>query len=77
MDATVGRLGFGFMRLPEIEGGRREDHRSRHAPRGMVDTFMDAGFVSLRHGTQLPRRQFEAALQATVVVRHIRARRSR
>ena len=72
MGATVGRLGFGFMRLPEIEGADGEKTIDLDTLCGMVDTFMDAGFTYFDTARGYHGGRSEAALKATVVDRYPR-----
>ncbi|RDB63235.1 Fe-S oxidoreductase [Gordonibacter sp. 28C] len=67
------KLGFGFMRLPEIEGADGEKDIDLDTLCGMVDTFMDGGFTYFDTARGYHGGKSEAALKATVVDRHPRA----
>ena len=67
------KLGFGFMRLPEIEGADGEKAIDLDTLCGMVDTFMDGGFTYFDTARGYHGGKSEAALKATVVDRHPRA----
>lgn len=67
------KLGFGFMRLPEIEGADGEKTIDLDTLCGMVDTFMDAGFTYFDTARGYHGGKSEAALKATVVDRYPRA----
>ena len=67
----IGKLGFGFMRLPVVEGdgGKEIDiEQVKH----MVDLFMDAGFTYFDTARGYHNGRSEAALREAVVERYPR-----
>ena len=67
----IGKLGFGFMRLPVVEGdgGKEIDiEQVKH----MVDLFMDAGFTYFDTARGSHNGRTEAALREAVVERYPR-----
>ena len=67
----IGKLGFGFMRLPVVEGdgGKEIDiEQVKH----MVDLFMDAGFTYFDTARGYHNGRSEAVLREAVVERYPR-----
>lgn len=69
LNENIGKLGFGFMRLPEKDGGVDYEPMKQ-----MVDTFLDAGFRYF--DTAYIYNGSEEALRETLVKRHPRDRYS-
>ena len=68
----IGKLGFGFMRLPEVEGAGGSKEIDLDTLAGMVDTFMDGGFTYFDTARGYHGGRSEAALKAAVVDRYPR-----
>ncbi|HIW75681.1 MULTISPECIES: aldo/keto reductase [Gordonibacter] len=68
----IPKLGFGFMRLPEVEGSDGEKVIDLDTLCGMVDTFMDAGFTYFDTARGYHGGRSEAALKAALVDRYPR-----
>ena len=68
----IGKLGFGFMRLPEVEGADGSKEIDLDTLAGMVDTFMDGGFTYFDTARGYHGGRSEAALKAAVVDRYPR-----
>lgn len=69
---AVPKLGFGFMRLPQVEGADGEKVIDLDTLCGMVDTFMDGGFTYFDTARGYHGGKSEAALKATLVDRYPR-----
>lgn len=67
------KLGFGFMRLPEVEGADGAKEIDLGALCDMVDTFMDAGFTYFDTARGYHGGRSEAALREALVKRYPRA----
>ena len=68
----IGKLGFGFMRLPEVEGADGSKEIDLDTLAGMVDTFMNGGFTYFDTARGYHGGRSEAALKAAVVDRYPR-----
>ncbi len=67
------KLGFGFMRLPEVEGADGAKEIDLGTLCDMVDTFMDAGFTYFDTARGYHGGRSEAALREALVKRYRRA----
>ena len=67
------KLGFGFMRLPEVEGADGAKEIDLGTLCDMVDTFMDAGFTYFDTARGYHGGRSEAALREALVKRYPRA----
>lgn len=65
-------LGFGFMRLPQIEGPADEKRIDIEQVKEMVDVFMDAGFTYFDTARRYHFGESEAALKEALVDRYPR-----
>ena len=68
----MAKFGFGFMRLPEIEGADGEMHIDIDQAKEMVDIFMDAGFTYFDTARRYHFGKSEAALKEALVDRYPR-----
>ena len=68
----IGKLGFGFMRLPEVEGPDGQKAIDIERVKGMVDAFMEAGFTYFDTARGYHGGRSEAALKAALVDRYPR-----
>ncbi|WP_080798680.1 aldo/keto reductase [Arabiibacter massiliensis] len=68
----IGRLGFGFMRLPEVEAADGSKEIDLDQVKEMVDLFMDAGFTYFDTARGYHGCRSEAALKAALVDRYPR-----
>lgn len=69
----IGKLGFGFMRLPMVEAADGEKTIDIEQVKEMVDLFMDAGFTYFDTARGYHGGKSEAALREAVVERYPRA----
>lgn len=69
---SIGKLGFGFMRLPQVEGADGQKVIDIEQVKEMVDLFMEAGFTYFDTARGYHGGKSEAALREALVERYPR-----